>query len=328
VKTIEPAFDLNSLRVVVALAKTRSVSRAAEALGMSQSGFSTALARLRRQFGDQLFVRTRHGMEATERAAAIAEAAHEVMEQVQERILQRPVFRPETERIEFRLSMPDLAEVVFLPRLVAHLRKAAPRATISSNSMPPEPLRLAMEAGQVDLALGYFPDLELNGFFRQRLYIHSYACVLRNGHAAARNLTAERYAKLHHAVVASPARTNDLFERFLEKRGIHRDVAVRIPHYLSLPSIVAESDLVATVPVATAQYFAELGVATMVGLPFKPPAFAVQQHWHRRTHQDPRMAWLRKQIHLLFNDQTDRWRATEVAFYGDIRGKRGKLAEQ
>lgn len=321
-KTISPPFDLNSLRVILALHDTHSVTRAADALGMSQSGFSTALSRLRRQLGDELFVRTRQGMEATERASSIAETARLVLEQVQQNILEQPVFRPEAERVEFRLCMADLAEVVFLPALMAHLHSVAPGIAVSTESMPSEDLRVAMESGRVDLALGYFPDLDLNGFFRQRLYTHSYACMLRRAHPAIRDgLTKEAYGRLQHAVVTSPARTNDLFDRFLERRGIRRQVAVRTPHHLSLPSIVADTDLVATVPFATAQYFADLGVVAMAPLPFKPPIFGVEQHWHRRNHQNPRAVWLRQQTAALFNDATDRWRDLEKKFYGDIRGR-------
>lgn len=321
-KTIQPGFDLNALRVLVALHDARNVTRAAEALEMSQSGFSTALARLRQQLGDPLFVRTRNGMEATERAVAMAETARRLLQDVQKNILELPVFHPESEQAEFRLSMADLAEVVFLPRLVAHLRQVAPGISVQTDSLQPEPLRAAMESGRVDLALGYFPDLESNGFYKQRLYTHTYACMLRRDHPALQQpMTQEAYCGLHHAVVTSPARTNDLFEGFLLRRGIQRRIAVRTPHHLSLPSIVAASDLIATVPVATAQYFAALGEVAMAPLPFKPPAFSVQQHWHKRSHQEPRTVWLRQQMSKLFNDSTDIWLPTEKRFYGQLRGR-------
>jgi DNA-binding transcriptional LysR family regulator len=323
VKTIDRSFDLNALRVLVALHDTRNVTQGAASLEMSQSGFSTALARLRTQLGDPLFVRTRHGMEPTDRALIIIETARRILEDVQHNVFEPPVFRAESEQVEFRLSMADVAEVVFLPKLVAHLRKVAPGVTLHTESLQPEPLRAAMEAGRVELAVGYFPDLEIGGFFQQRLFTHTYACMLRRNHPVlARTLTRDTYATLGHAVVISPARTNDLFERFLERHRIRRKVAVRTPHHLSLPSIVAESDLVATVPVATAHYFAGLGAVTMAPLPLKPPVFGVQQHWHRRNHKNAKMVWLRQQMTTLFNDGSDIWLKTERDFYGDIRASR------
>lgn len=321
-KTIDRSFDLNSLRVLVALFESRNVTRAAESLDMSQSGFSTALAKLRAHLGDPLFVRTRAGMEATQRAADIVDTARRLLADVQENILEQPVFRPEEEKVEFRLSMADLAEVVFLPRLVAHLAKVAPFTTLSTESMRPEPLRTALEAGQIDVALGYFPDLETGAIYKQKLYNHSYACILRVDHPLKKSpLTKEAYSALGHAVVMSPARTNDLFERFLDRKKIRRNVVVHTPHHLSLPSIVAASDLIASVPLATAQYFANLGEVAMVPLPFVPPVFAVQQQWHHRSHKDVRATWLRQQVALLFNDSTDIWLKTECRFYGSIRGR-------
>ncbi len=322
-KTIDRTFDLNALRILVALHDARNVTLGAAALEMSQSGFSTALARLRKQLGDPLFVRTRHGMEPTDRAMIIIETARRILEDVQQSVFEQPVFRPQDEQVEFRLSMADVAEVVFLPRLVAHLRRVAPGVSVQTESLQPEPLRAAMEAGRVDLAVGYFPDLEIGGFFQQRLYTHTYACMLRRDHPAlARTLTKDAYGTLDHAVVTSPARTNELFERFLERHHIRRRIAVRTPHHLSLPFIVAQSELVATVPVATAYYFARLGAVAMAPLPFKPPVFSVQQHWHRRNHKNPRTVWLRQQMTSLFNDASDPWLETEREFYGAIRASR------
>ena len=318
-------FDLNLLRVLVALDGTRSVTRAAEQLEMSQSGFSTALARLRRQFDNELFVRTAQGMKPTARATEIVDTARTILDNVQSGILQMPVFDPSSATVEFRLSLADVAEVVFLPRLTSHLQQYAPSCSVRSESIPRDALADAMESGRIDLALGYFPDLEANGFYQQRLYTHTYACMVRRNHLAVETgMTKEIFVGQRHAVVMSPARTSDLFDRFLERKGIKRKVAVRTPHHLALPAIVSESDLIATVPMATAHYFATLGAVELLPLPFKPPIFGVQQHWHRRTHKDAASQWLRKQVAYLFNDGTDIWREAETQFYGSIRVGRGE----
>lgn len=197
----------------------------------------------------------------------------------------------------------------------------APYVTVQSEPHPRETLATRLEAGEVDLAMGFFPDLELAGFYQQRLYTHTYACMVRPGHRVlGEPMTLEVYAQLHHAVVMTPARSDDLFDRFLERQGLRRHVSVRTPHHLSLVAIVAGSDLIATVPLATASYFAELGAVKLLPLPFLPPVFSVQQHWHKRSHQEPRLRWLRQQITTLFNEHSDLWQATERALYGRIRG--------
>lgn len=318
---MKPEFDLNQLRVLVAMDAHRSVTRAAEATGMSQSGFSTALARLRQQFGDALFVRGAAGMEPTPRASQMVSTAQEVMERVQHGVLNEPVFDPATAQTEFRLAMADVAEIVFMPRLLRDLALLAPQARVSCVSLPPETLPGAMAAGRVDLALGYFPDLSAQAFFHQRLYTHTYACMLRRGHPlAASRLSEAAYAAAGHAVVSSPSRSNLLFEQFLMRRGIERRIVLSTAHHLSLPAIIEETDLLATVPLATGARFARLGTVNLVGLPFKPPSFSVQQHWHRLYHHDPRSQWLRGRIASLFNDTTDEWLEMELALYGrDMR---------
>ncbi len=310
-------FDLNLLRVLVTLERTRSVTRAADALDMSQSGFSTALARLRKRFGDALFVRTPAGMEPTPRARQMIHTAQGVLLQVQDGILAPPVFDPATARTEFRLAMADVAETVILPRLLRHLQQRAAHTRVSCGPLTPDALPGAMEAGDVDLAIGYFPDLGTQAFFQQRLYTHTYACMMRRGHPlTGARLTEKAYAAAGHAVVSSPARSNVLIEQFLQRRGIERRIVLRTPHHLSLPAIIETTDLLATVPLATGARYAELGMIELVRLPFKPPSFAVQQHWHRLYQHEPRNAWLRAQVAHLFNDTTDEWVEIEAVLYG------------
>ena len=322
-ETINKYFDLNSLRVLVALEETRNVSRAADLLDMSQSGFSTALARLRIRLNDDLFVRIPGGMEPTARASTMVEVARQVLSQVESSILEKPVFSPTTAQLEFHLALTDIAQIVFIPRLLHHLEKEAPGVQIECSSPGQGQLRDMLETGKLDLALGYFPDLEANGFYQQRLYQHTFACMVRKGHPVlSGKLDRDTYRALGHAVVASPARSNDLLERLLERHKIKRRIIVRTPHYLTLPSIISESDLVASVPLAIAEYFAQLGVVEVLALPVPPPVFGVQQYWHRRTNQDAGHKWLREQMVRLFNSNSDPWLQTERSLYGQIRGRR------
>lgn len=310
-------FDLNLLRVLVALDETRSVTRAALALNMSQSGFSTALGRLRVVFEDALFVRSPRGMLPTPRAQGIVKIARPVLASVAQSVLGPPVFDPATMRTEFRLAMSDVAEIIYLPRLLRHLAIHAPHCSVRTSSLGTSALVSALEAGDIDLAVGYFPDLDSQAFFKQRLYTHTYACMVRRDHpVVADGLSKDAYGQLGHAVVTSPARSNELFDKFLAEKSISRRIVFSTPHHLSLPAIVEFTDLIATVPLATGVHFARLGNVRLARLPFKPPRFEVQQHWHRLVNQDPRSRWLRSQIALLFDASSDEWRQVELALYG------------
>lgn len=313
---LDNTFDLNLMRVLVALGSTRSVTQAALLLDMSQSGFSTALARLRSRFDDVLFVRTTEGMMPTPRAQKMIDTSIAVLAQVAQGVLEQPAFDPATTRTAFHLAMADVAEIVYLPRLLKHLQIHAPHARVVSHSLGSDALASAMTAGDIDLAIGYFPDLSSQSFFHQRLYTHTYACMMRRGHPLQGTpLTLETFAAQGHATVASPARSNALMEQHLERIGIARKIVLHTPHYLSLPAIIEETDLLATVPLAAGVRFARQGTVVLVRLPFDPPSFTVQQHWHRLVHKDPRSQWLRSQIVSLFDEASNEWRSIQTALY-------------
>ena len=63
--------DLNLLVAFHAMSEHRSVTRAAEAIGLSQPAMSAAVSRLRLLFNDALFVKTGAGMQPTPRAAEL-----------------------------------------------------------------------------------------------------------------------------------------------------------------------------------------------------------------------------------------------------------------
>jgi DNA-binding transcriptional LysR family regulator len=115
-------------------------------------------------------------------------------------------------------------------------------------------------------------------------------------------VTLKKFLEASHAVVRPEGRTHDLFERLLQQRGYVRRVRLEIPHFLSLPAIIAESDLVATVPRDIGMAFAKLAKLRLVEPPVKVPMFDVKQYWHHRAHKDPVNVWLRGQVRDLFHD--------------------------
>lgn len=295
-------LDLNLLRLLVALHQTRHLGRAAEVLQMSQSGLSTALARLRMQLGDELFVRSPGGMRPTPRALLLTETARTMLLQVEQDVLGSTVFDPLRSDSQFKLSMSDVAEVVFLPDLIAHMAIEAPGTSLQVTSPSLTPLRERLATGEVDLAIGYLPDLERDAYFRQSLFSHTYVCMVRKGHPAIRSgLTRALYARLGHALVKTAARSTSLLEEALERERIHRKVVLATPSHLSLPAIVARSDLVATVPMAFAVEASKTNAVAVLPLPFRSPAFPIHIYWHRRTHREPSYQWLRSQIKQLFS---------------------------
>jgi DNA-binding transcriptional LysR family regulator len=295
-------LDLNLLHVLVALGDERSVSAAARRIGKSQPSVSAALGQLRSFFTDELLVRSGNRMQPTPRGAGLIEAARLVLAQVNTTILSSSAFEPAATAQTINLALSDVGEVVFLPKILAEIRRRAPAAPVRSVSLPAAEVARGLEDGAIDVAIGYFPDLERSNFLRQGLFVDSFASLLRVDHPmTARRLTLRQYLQMDHAVVRAETRTEEVIERFLTRMKIHRNVVLTTPHFASVPIVVAQSDLIVTIPEPLARYFCSVSAQLrMVELPFRPPRIKLKQFWHRKFQQDERNRWLRTLVSQLF----------------------------
>lgn len=302
-------FDLNLLRVVVALYDARSVSRAAQHLGISQPAVSAALARLRRAFGDPLFVKTAQGMSPTARSHGLASAAREALTRIATDVLSETAFDPATTQDTFTFSLSDVGEMVFLPRILESIQRLAPGAAVRSVTSTPAHLEHGLESGEVDLAVGYFPDLKSSTYFQQRLLTHRFVCLMRADHPIRGNrLTPDQFLDLGHAVVRAEGRSQEIFEKHLARRKIKRRIVLSTPHFMSIPAIIGKTDLVVTLPHAIGLFFSQTGAnIKIVEPPLAIPRIELRQHWHRNAHHDPKNRWLRRLVASLFNDANDEW---------------------
>lgn len=294
------SIDLNLLVVFDAMAEHRSVTRAAEAVGLSQPAMSAAVARLRALFDDPLFVRSGPEMKPTARALELAAPVRRVMEAVRGEILQRSGFDPAaTERV-FTLITPDIGEINFVPRLLARFAEAAPSARLRTLAKARPAAAEALESGAADLAVGYFPDLHKTGFFQQKLFDNPHVCVVRRDHPTiGARMTLRQYLAASHAVVRPDGREH-VFEQFLAQRGLQRRVLLELSHFMSLLPVIEGSDLVATVPRDLADVCVRYAQVRIVETPIKSPVIAVHQFCHRRFHKDPANVWLRQVVQSLF----------------------------
>jgi DNA-binding transcriptional LysR family regulator len=293
--------DLNLLVVFDALLRTRSVTRAARSLGMSQPATSFALNRLRRMLGDPLFVRTPRGIHPTPHAERLAEPVEGILDRIRGELLQQPTFEPTAVRRSVTFNMHDIGELVFLPRIMERLTNLAPGIDINTVNLPLAQLEPALRAGEVDIALGYFPDLHSAALYQQRLFTHDFVCIVRRQHPGiGTTLSRKQYQEGNHAVVVADEGRHDILEDELRTHGITRSVTLRVRHYLAIPTILSQSDLIFTVPYAIGASLAKLGDVKLVRPPFKAKPRVVKQHWHSRFHQDPANRWLRGIVAELF----------------------------
>jgi DNA-binding transcriptional LysR family regulator len=288
------SFDLNLLMVLDALLEERSITRAARRLGVSQPMISISLRKLRDNLGDELFVRSRGEMVPTERAQAFERPLRNIIYAIRHSILEETAFDPERENGIFRICLSDIGELEFVPNLIRHMHREAPALQIRSVVLEPSELERELESGDVDLAVGYFPDLVSSNLQQQLLFEHKFACLIRHGHPKVRGeLTLDQFLSLQHVVVEHRARRKDLFERTLEKAGLSRSVVLYLPNYVSVPFILEDSDLIATVARPLANKFAPLCGLQIFEPPLATVPIEVKQFWHRRYQRSPRHIWLR-----------------------------------
>ncbi|WP_342132752.1 LysR family transcriptional regulator [Hydrogenophaga sp. OTU3427] len=292
-------MDTKLLSVFDEIYKTRSVSRAGDNLGVAQSSISISLARLRRHFGDPLFVRTSDGMQPTPHATSLVVPVRQALELLRGITRQQAAFDPSKARQTFRICMTDITHLALLPALMNRLCDVATGVNVEISHISAQTPRM-LESGEADLAVGFMPQLEA-GFYQQKLFEQGFACVVRSAHPRIRSrFTQAMFKRENHVLVTAPGTGQNLVEEELQRLGVQRNVALRLPNFLGIGGLVASTDLVVTVPRRVAETLVSIADVKAVPPPFTLPVFAVKQHWHERYQQDPANRWLRSVISDLF----------------------------
>jgi DNA-binding transcriptional LysR family regulator len=295
-------IDLNQLVLFQQLMVERRVSRVADNLGLTQPAVSNALAKLRRQFGDDLFVRTPSGMVPTPFAEQLAEPVGYALAMIHSGLNQQTRFAPATAQRSVTIGMTDIGEIVFLPRLVEQLSREAPGVTLNTVRNTAVNVRDDMESGKVDLAIGLLPQLKA-GFFQRRLFRQRYVCLFRQGmHRGKKKLTLTDFRAAEHLVVVSAGTGHGKVDELLQRAGIDRLVRLKVPHFVGVGHILQGTNLVATVPERLAQELSEPFGLTYLPHPIKLPEIAINVFWHAKVHRSPANQWLRRMVFDLFAD--------------------------
>jgi len=296
-------IDLNLLVIFNQLLTERKVSKVAENLGLGQPAVSNALARLRKLFGDELFLRTSSGMQPTPFADQLAESIGYALGMIHGAINVKNSFDPASSQRRFTVGMTDIGEIYFLPLLMEKIQKVAPGVSISTVRNTAINLKDAMEAGHVDLAIGLLPQLKA-GFFQQRLFSQQYVCVFRKNHSLdKRKISPADFFAADHVVIASAGTGHGKVDEILDSGSQKRRIRLTVPHFVAIGHILQSTDMVATVPERLAEKMATPFKLRYVNHPVKLPQIAINLFWHAKYHKDPANQWLRS---LVFDTHSDR----------------------
>lgn len=295
-------LDLNLLVVLDALLRERSVTRAAKALGLTQSAMSHSLARLRQFFDDPLFVKTHRGVAPTAKAESLAPAILAVMETVRDQILAEARFDPSRLKRAFTFCLSDMGELVFLPRIVENLKTMAPACRVHTLQVAPTQLASVLGSGEGDLALGSVLNAT-EGLYEETLFDHTFVCIVSVRHPTAGDaLTLAEYQAMPHIAVTLTGDPRTPYDAAVEASGIKRDIRILTPHFLIIPLLLDQHpEFVATVPRELGTVFARHGIVRMIEPPMGLPTFALKQYWHPRFHHDRASRWLREMMRTTFH---------------------------
>jgi len=304
------SLDLNLLRVFEALIEERSVTRAGERLGLTQSAVSHALNRLRLNLGDELFVRTSDGMRPTPWALEAGPKVSRAL-QLMQRALAPSEFDPATSDRRFALGMSPYLSAVLAPGLVRKFRGLAPRAELVLRHQE-KSVTEGLDSGRVDIAIGAF-GRSSDRFDRCVLFQEQLVWVVRRAHPLAdQELTLERLAAEPHLIVSATGALADMDTVFidngLERRVIWDDdgaylgamsragrmqvTGMTAPDSITALAIAAETDILALVPLRMAKHFGEAFALVIKPPPYETRPIDICALWRRDQGSHPAVGWL------------------------------------
>lgn len=296
------ALHLNQLRLVDALARTSNLSEAAEEVGLTQSAASHALARLREELQDPIFIRTPRGMRPTPYGVRLAASVRDALHSLRAGLHRHPQFVPGTSTRTFNVIMSDVSQMLYLPHLLPRLSAEAPGVTLCVRALPSKAPHLILESGEVDLAVGAFSRL-ITGCRQKRLYREQYVCVVRRDHPQfEQGMTMEAFRSVAQAVVDPRGYVHERLDRWLTQQKVPRTAKLYVPYFLSLPLVIARSDLLVIMASRVARMYAEALPLKIMPPPVKLPSYDTRLFWHERFHRDPANRWLRALYIDLFGD--------------------------
>jgi DNA-binding transcriptional LysR family regulator len=297
-------LDLNLLRVLDAVMAEGSLTRAAAVLAMTQPAVSHAMKRLREAVGEDLFVRTAHGMNPTPLAQALWPQVRQALATLRQALAPGD-FDPTRDAVQLRLAMADATAALLAPPLVQGIERDAAQVNLRVLPLTTRDPRRLLEGGEADLAVGFFPEAlaaviaeGADSHLRHaRLYDTRYVCVMRAGHPLAQApLALDDYCAAHHLLVSFSGRPQGLIDQALAQMGRQRRVVLTVNQFFTAARVVARSDLLTVLPEGFVQATAGGHELAIRELPLPLAPVNVQMLWHLRHDAAPAHRWLRARL--------------------------------
>jgi DNA-binding transcriptional LysR family regulator len=286
-------LDLNMLPALRAVLTERNVTRAAEALHVTQSAMSSILARLREYFDDPLIVPYGRRLELTPLAEQLLVRVNDLLVRVDTTLATKPEFDPSKSTRSFSIVASDYVNLVLLADVLRDVADLAPGVTVEIRQ-PTDAAVAEMLAGELDFHInpvtmlpGEHPSIEL--------FADTFRVVVdQSNPGVGDTMSLTQYQSLGHVVFRNSGMP--LFDRWLAKTHGEPRVEVAVANFSSLAPMVIGTRRIATLHTRFAMKAAELYPIRVVKLDFETPPFVEMLQWHTYRDSDPGMIWMRERI--------------------------------
>jgi DNA-binding transcriptional LysR family regulator len=292
-------LDLNLLLVFESLFRLGSVTQASNELCMSASAFSHALAHLRESLGDVLFVRQSNRLQPTARAQRIAGGISLALKLLSGQLGQADHFDPASSEQEFVFSATDYTAFAVLPPFIAYLQQAAPHLRIKVVYSAQKVALEDLAAGRIDFSLGYSGDAEAlpTGVEALDWFSDDYVVIASQTHPRIQGcLTLEDYLSARHVVVTPWNELRGEIDAVLDALSLQRKVTVQLPTVLAAPFIIANSELIMTLPRHAVETLRSAAPIAVFEAPFTIPSYTLKVYSHSNYAHSEGHAWLRQAL--------------------------------
>jgi DNA-binding transcriptional LysR family regulator len=287
------SLDLNLLMALDALLRERSVSRAAQEMGVGQPAMSASLARLRRHFGDELLARAGNQYMLTPLAAELRERTWMALAGVERVFGMQREFDPASLTREFSLMVSDYGEAVLATAVADRLARQAPRARVRLLGNVVQPLDRA-DARMMSTDLVVMPHGLVTDLHSRDLYQDEWVCLVAAANeAVGQALTVEHLRSLPWVATfhSSVGTTHGMAE--LRLKGVEPYVQVVTDHFLTVPGHVAGSERIALLQRRLVNLLPHREDVRVLPCPVEAGPLTVAMWWHPVYDDDPVHAWFR-----------------------------------
>lgn len=234
------------------------------------------------------------GMRPTSRARELRDPLNQALEFLEQAISPSSPFNPIVANQTWRIAAADYGASTILLPILASLRSKAPNTKMEIINLSPSQLARQAEQGDFDLAFHIRDEAPLN--LRSKfMFTEHYVLTGRVGHPElTQPLTLDQFCKLDHAIV-SPVNGSfyGITDNILGELGLARQVALSVPNFLFLESVLIHSNLVAMLPL---RLVINNSALQYIHPPLDVPGFEMLMLWTERVHRDPAHQWLREYI--------------------------------